>query len=203
MKKNNPYIIAITGGIGSGKSTIANIFSTFNIKIIDTDLIAKKLTQPNTIVLNKIIKRYGYEIINNDGTLIRKKLREIIFKNYNEKKWLDNLMHPVIEAESQKMIHKYFSPYFLWIVPLLIEKNLQKKVNRVLVVDINIKKQIYRVMKRDNISNIQAMRIINAQINNSKRRKFADDIIINNYDYSYLSYRVQQLHKKYIRYAFS
>ena len=157
------YIVALTGGIGSGKSTVADAFSRLGITIIDADIIARQVVEPNTPALKFIAEHFGQTVINADGTLNRRQLRECIFSDSAEKAWLNALLHPIIHQETQRQIAAARSPYVLWVVPLLVENHLQKKADRVLVIDVAPETQIQRTMARDRVSREHAEQILAAQ----------------------------------------
>ena len=121
------YIVALTGGIGSGKSTVANAFADLGINVIDADIIARQVVEPGAPALHAIADHFGANMIAADGTLQRRALRERIFANPEEKNWLNDLLHPLIQQETQHQIQQATSPYVLWVVPLLVENSLYKK----------------------------------------------------------------------------
>ncbi|MBI0832563.1 dephospho-CoA kinase, partial [Escherichia coli] len=118
------YIVALTGGIGSGKSTVANAFADLGINVIDADIIARQVVEPGAPALHAIADHFGANMIAADGTLQRRALRERIFANPEEKNWLNALLHPLIQQETQHQIQQATSPYVLWVVPLLVENSL-------------------------------------------------------------------------------
>lgn len=121
------YTVALTGGIGSGKSTVANAFADLGINVIDADIIARQVVEPGTPALRAIAEHFGADMIAADGTLQRRALRERIFAYPEEKNWLNALLHPLIQQETQRQIQQATSPYVLWVVPLLVENSLYKK----------------------------------------------------------------------------
>ena len=141
------YTVALTGGIGSGKSTVANAFADLGINVIDADIIARQVVEPGRPALRAIAEHFGADMIAADGTLQRRALRERIFANPEEKNWLNALLHPLIQQETQHQIQQATSPYVLWVVPLLVENSLYKKANRVLVVDVSPETQLKRTMQ--------------------------------------------------------
>ncbi|AMA64742.1 Dephospho-CoA kinase [Candidatus Arsenophonus lipoptenae] len=193
------YIVALTGGIGSGKSTVSKKFALLGVPIIDTDVISKQIVQSNTYAFNMIKKHFGLTILNNNGSLNRVKLRKKIFSDSTEKKWLDNLLHPLIYKETQRQLVLVNYPYVVWVVPLLIEKNLDLLVSRVLVIDVKPEEQITRIIKRDCISEQEIKNILSNQINRRERLQRADDVINNNdEDFLQLNKSVIKLHQKYL-----
>ncbi|BGI50792.1 MAG: dephospho-CoA kinase [Arsenophonus endosymbiont of Ceratovacuna japonica] len=196
------YIIALTGGIGSGKSTVSDKFKSLGIPIIDADIISRKIIISNTKIFNIIIQHFGLTILNNDGSLNRAKLRKKIFSEQKEKKWLNNLLHPLIHEETQRQLMLFNSPYLIWVIPLLIENRLDHLANRILVIDITRKEQISRIIKRDKINKLEVKNILFNQVKRIKRLKKADDIIDNNNIKLKLDNIILKLHKKYIQLSY-
>nr|WP_257469698.1 dephospho-CoA kinase [Pantoea allii] len=191
----------MTGGIGSGKSTIAEYFAASGVDIIDADVIAREVVEPGTPALQAIIARYGDAIVNEQGALHRSRLREIIFATPDEKRWLDALLHPLINARTQQLKAQAVSPYVLWVVPLLVENQLQRQADRVLVVDTDEETQLKRTLQRDNVSLDQAKRILAAQATRQQRLACADDIIDNSGAPENALPQVAQLHQLYLKLA--
>lgn len=195
------FTVALTGGIGSGKSTVANAFAALGVEIIDADVIAREVVEPGTPALQAIVKRHGESILTAEGTLYRARLREIIFQQPQEKNWLNQLLHPLINARTQQLRAQASSSYILWVVPLLIENNLQHQANRVLVVDVDEAVQLQRTRQRDGVSLSQAQRILAAQVSREQRLACADDIIDNSGTPEQVLPRVAELHQRYLRLA--
>ncbi|MBZ6394392.1 MULTISPECIES: dephospho-CoA kinase [Pantoea] len=198
---NRPYTIALTGGIGSGKSSIARQFAALGVDIIDADLIAREVVEPGTPALQAIEARYGAAILTEQGTLDRARLREIIFQTPEEKSWLNALLHPLINARTQQLIAAASSPYVLWVVPLLVENQLQHQADRVLVIDVDEATQIARTQQRDQLSLAQVQRILAAQATRQQRLACADDIIDNSGEPEDALPQVAELHQRYLRLA--
>ncbi|HGN1706204.1 TPA: dephospho-CoA kinase [Providencia rettgeri] len=196
-----PYIVALTGGIGSGKTTVANEFAKLGVPLVDADVIARQVVEPNTAALKAIKFHFGEEVILPTGSLDRKKLREVIFSNPDEKKWLNALLHPLIQQETQRQLQQSKYPYVLWVVPLLIENNISHLADRVLVVDVTREEQIERTLKRDNTSHKQITSILDAQVSREKRLSYADDIITNHTNDTNLTHKVAMLHNQYLTLA--
>ncbi|WP_318439780.1 dephospho-CoA kinase [Photobacterium leiognathi] len=193
-------VIGLTGGIGSGKTTVANLFAdTYGIDIIDADIVAREVVEPNTFGLNAIIEKCGKEILLEDGTLNRAKLRDAIFSQPELKTWLNNLLHPLIREKMQQDINQSRSPYCLLVVPLMVENNLQTMTNRLLVVDVDEQLQIKRTQQRDNVSIEQIKNILASQASREQRLDAADDVITNNGDNKALVSQVEQLHLQYLK----
>lgn len=191
------YTVALTGGIGSGKTTIANAFAARSIDVVDADIIARQVVEPGEPALNAIRKKFGEEVILPDGMLNRAALRQRIFSSPEEKSWLNALLHPLIQAETQRQLAMTRSPWCLWVVPLLVENNLQHLANRVLVVDVDRDTQLSRTMARDGVSREQAEHILAAQATRERRLAVADDIIDNGGSPDAVAARVALLDRRY------
>ncbi|XBC42982.1 MAG: dephospho-CoA kinase [Buchnera aphidicola (Kaburagia rhusicola ensigallis)] len=191
------YIVALIGGIGSGKTTISNLFKDIGIRIIDADIITRNILKNNKIVINAIIKNFGVRFLKTDGSINRKLLRNDIFSCKTKKIWLEKLLHPIIINTMQKEIKRVTSPWCLWVVPLLIEMKLCKYTNRILLVDVPIQQQLERTIKRDNVNKIQANLIISSQSTRQERLLIADDIIHNINTIQSLKTYVKKLNKYY------
>lgn len=196
-----PYTVALTGGIGSGKSTIANGFAALGVTIIDADVIAREVVEPGSPALQAIVERHGKSLLTEQGTLFRARLREIIFQSPEEKHWLNSLLHPLINARTQQLKAQARSPYVLWVVPLLVENQLQHQANRILVVDVDEATQLQRTQLRDNISLEQAKNILAAQATRQQRLACADDIIDNSGAPEDALPQVAELHRRYLALA--
>ncbi|SPP32682.1 Dephospho-CoA kinase [Arsenophonus endosymbiont of Aleurodicus floccissimus] len=193
------YIVALTGGIGSGKSTVSDKFASLGVPIVDADIISRQIVMLNTYAFNMIKQHFGSTILNNDGSLNRAKLRKKIFNDPREKNWLNNLLHPLIHQETQRQLTLLNFPYVVWVVPLLIENNLEHLANRVLVIDVTPEEQIARIMKRDKISQQEAKNILSNQVSRTRRLEKADDIINNHHNNLTLDETLAKLHQKYIQ----
>jgi len=172
-------VIGLTGGIGSGKTTVANFFADLGINIIDADIAARKVVEPNSKALSQISKHFGQQFIQADGTLNRALLRSQIFNNEQDKEWLNKLLHPLIRQSMLDDIQNSQSPYCILVAPLLIENNLQGLVKRILIIDISEEEQVKRSVLRDPSSSEEIRRIIASQIARNERLKHADDVIDN------------------------
>lgn len=192
------YIVALSGGVASGKSTIAHLFAQLGVPIIDADIIARQVVEVGTPALEQITKHFSQEILLENGELDRSQLREIIFNNDHERLWLNNLLHPIIAQETQKQFAQQTKPYVIWVVPLLIENNLHQLADRVLMIDIPEALQLERLINRDRISESLAKKMIATQVCLTDRLAFADDIIVNDGDLESLKIQVDNLHKQYL-----
>ncbi|KAB8306200.1 dephospho-CoA kinase [Erwinia endophytica] len=191
------YTVALTGGIGSGKTTIANAFAARGVDIVDADVIARQVVEPGQPALAAIRARFGENILHRDGTLNRAALRQCIFSSPTDKNWLNALLHPLIHAETRRQLALTQSAWCLWVVPLLVENNLQHLANRVLVVDIDRDTQLTRTIARDGISREQAEHILAAQATREQRLAVADDIIYNGGSIDDVTARVALLDQRY------
>jgi dephospho-CoA kinase len=194
-------IIGLTGGIGSGKSTVAERFRELGIEIIDADLIAREVVEPGQSALQSIADHFGEDIIDENGELKRSKLRELIFDDSNERTWLEQLLHPLINAIIHQRSDNCKSAYCLIMSPILLETNQKDMVDRVLVVDVSQATQIERTLNRDGSSQQTIEAIIASQISREKRLAAADDVLENEKDSMHLKKSVDALHQLYMAIA--
>ncbi len=192
------YIIGLTGGIGSGKSTAANLFEKKGIELIDADIVARELVAPNTEGLKALADYFGAQTLNQDGSLNRAFLRQRIFSNPSDKIWLEQFLHPKIKTQMIAQSQKTQSPYCLWVAPLLIENKLNLFCQRVLIVDAEESIQISRTCKRDRSDPKLVKKILLSQLSRADRLAYADDIIHNNANIDALTYQVDCLHEQYL-----
>ena len=190
--------IGLTGGIGSGKSTVANFFAELGIEVIDADKIVHELLADNAAVLQKIIEHFGSMVVTEKHELDRKLLREIIFNDIKERKWLENLLHPLVYKIMIERANMTKSPYCVLVIPLLFETNSSSMVDRVLVVESSQENQIIRSLKRDQTNLADIKNIMAAQIDRETRLKKADDIIYNDGTLETLKSQIIKLHDKYL-----
>lgn len=196
------YVVAITGGIGSGKTTVANQFAELGIEVVDADVIAREVVEPGTPALAAIAAHFGSEIITPAGQLDRRRLRERVFTDPQAKGWLNALLHPLIRTEMQRQCAAARSPYCLLVVPLLVENRLTALANRVLVIDVDEATQIERTCRRDGVSREQAQAILAAQASRAQRLAAADDVLDNqNGKPEAIKSRILALHETYLAFA--
>ena len=199
------YIVGLTGGIGSGKSTIAELFAQHNVPIIDADIVARQVVKKGSLLLSQIAAHFGQQILTENGDLNRAALRKLIFQSESEKNWLNNLLHPAIRVEMQRQLTEHQAPYVLWVVPLLIENKLTKECDRILVIDVLPDIQLERATKRDNSQQEIIKNIMAAQVDRATRLSYADDIIENNLplaeNLASLTKQVNELHQRYLNLA--
>lgn len=193
------FIVGLTGGIGSGKTTVSDSFAELGITVIDADVIAREVVEPGTPALAQIIAKFGAEILTKDGQLDRSKLREHVFRHEEDKQWLNQLLHPVIRQEMLRQCQQAQSPYAILSVPLLIENKLYTLVDRVLVVDCSEEQQLRRGSQRDGVGPEQIRRIMQAQCSRQERLKFADDIVDNNTTIEAVKEQVNTLNRNYLQ----
>ncbi|TXY06832.1 dephospho-CoA kinase [Vibrio mimicus] len=193
------FVVALTGGIASGKTTVANLFHEhFGIDLVDADVIAREVVEPGTDGLKAIAAHFGQTILNQDGSLNRTALRERIFADPEQKTWINQLLHPMIRQRMQQALAQTTSPYTLLIVPLLVENQLQNMADRVLVVDVEERIQIERTIARDNVSIEQTQAILAAQATRAQRLAIADDVLKNDAKNQKLLPQITLLHQKYL-----
>ena len=196
------YVVAITGGIGSGKTTIANQFAALGIEVVDADLIAREVVEPGTPALAAIASHFGPGILDEQGRLDRRALRERIFSDPAAKSWLNALLHPIIRSEMLRQCAAVSSPYCLLVVPLLVENRLTELADRVLVIDVDEATQIERTCRRDGVSREQAQAILASQANRSERLAMADDVLDNQSGTTEtIRERILALHETYLAFA--
>jgi len=192
-------VIGITGGIGSGKTAVTDEFSELGITVVDADIAARTVVEAGKPALNEIALHFGKEILLPNGELDRAALRVIVFKQPEQRQWLEKLTHPLIREEIINGLKQAKSSYVILASPLLIESNQYKLTHRVLVVDTPEELQIKRTVKRDNNNEEQVRAIINAQSSREKRLSFADDVVVNDQDLSYLHSQVNVFHERYLK----
>lgn len=192
-----PLTIGLTGGIGSGKSAVSQLFTDLGVPVIDTDLLSRELVQQGSSTLSKIKDYFGDTIIFKSGELNRKKLREIIFKDKAKKLWLEELLHPQIKQLLLEQLKNYNETYVVVVVPLLLEGDNYNFIDRVLVVDCSESLQLTRAIARDRSSSDEIEKIIASQMPRANRLALADDIIVNESSLELLKEQVLELHEKY------
>jgi dephospho-CoA kinase len=199
--------IGLTGGIGSGKTTVANLFAELGVPIIDTDQIARSVVAPHTEGWQAVVDHFtpllNLSLIEPHTQQInRKLLREIVFNNPSEKKWLENLLHPLIRAEVDRQVAAVTADYCMLVIPLLFESEYDYKLNRILVIDTETEEQIQRVAERDQVSEEHVLQIISHQVSRKQRLEAADDVIVNQgISLDELRAKVLALHHDYLRLA--
>lgn len=191
-------IVGLTGGIGSGKSEVSRRFEQLGIKVVDADIVAREVVNIGSAALFAILEHFGQDILSADGSLNRSKLRSHIFEKPDEKRWLENLLHPIIRKEIVTQLAQSKTPYTILSSPLLLETKQNELVNRVLVVDATEDMQLMRASERDANHKDQIQKIMATQISRAERRAQADDIIENHGDLNGLDIAVKKLHNFYL-----
>lgn len=195
------FTVGLTGGIGSGKSTISDLFAEFGVDIIDTDEIARELTASGKPAVGELARRFGSDVVSADGSLNRDRMRELAFSEPEVRQALQDILHPLIRAEVKHKLSTVNKPYALVVVPLLVESRNYKFADRILVVDCTEEQQIKRVMRRSGLSRNQVRAIMGTQASRSERLAAADDVIHNEGEIADLRSQVEKLHQQYLTLA--
>ena len=196
MNKN--YLVGLTGGIGSGKSTIASIFKRLGVKVVDADQASRAVVEPESETLNTIIDHFQNETLLVDGQLNRSALRDIIFNNPEHKAWLEGLLHPLINGWiSQQLEQPTTSPYVILESPLLFETNQYQMINTTLLVDVAPELQIARASQRDRVHKSQIQAIIDTQMSRQQKVELADFIFDNSLAIDSIEKRVIDFHNQF------
>jgi len=195
----NKFIVGVTGGIGSGKTAVTDRFIQLGIDVVDADIVAREVVAIGSKVLAAIEAHFGREILLTDGSLDRAKLRTIIFTDVEQKKWLNQLMHPAIRTELIQQLSQADSVYVILSAPLLLENNLQFLVDKVLSVDVPEKLQVERASLRDGVSAEQIQAIIESQITRELRLQRSDEVIDNSGDLEQLQLEVDKAHQRFLQ----
>ena len=193
-------VVGLTGGIGSGKSTVARLFGELGVHWVDADDVAREVVEPGTPALEKIAEHFGQEILLPEGGLDRAALRRIVFDAPEERTWLESLLHPVIREELMRQLHpdNYSLPYVLLVSPLLLETDQHELVEKIVVVDVPVEVQIQRTMARDTNDREQVERIIAAQMPREQRLRKAGNVVDNNLTMIDVERQVEQLHQSFL-----
>lgn len=193
-----PWILGLTGGIGSGKSAVAQHFIDLGVHLVDADHAARWVVEPGKPALAKIVEHFGAEILQADGQLDRTALRQRIFADAAERRWLEALLHPLIAQEISQYLARAESPYAILVSPLLVESGQYKLAQRILVVDAPEHLQIARTIARDQSSSEQVQAILKAQASREERLSHAHDVLLNDQDLHELKAEVERLHTFYL-----
>lgn len=193
--------VGLTGGIGSGKTTVAEMFGKHGVPVIDADEIARSLVDPYQPAYREVIEAFGNDIVDGEGNIDRDKLRELVFDDAERRQELEAILHPRVRTEIHHQSVELDAPYCIVVIPLLIEADQLDLVERVLVVDLDEEKQVQRVGARSGLSEAEVRKIIAAQIERAERLGHADDVIDNNADIANLESQVEKLHRRYLALA--
>ena len=194
-------IIGLTGGIGSGKSTVARLFAQHGVPVIDMDVIAREVVAPGQAALEDIVRLFGRDYLLDNGSLNRAMLRETIFNHPDKRKQLENILHPRIRETVKSRLAQLHAPYVIIVIPLLLETRQTDLIDRILVIDTTVEQQIKRTKNRDHISEEQVTKILTSQVDRQTRLDAADDILHNSDGINELSQQVAALHKHYLTLA--
>ena len=193
--------IGLTGGIASGKSTVAQRFMELGVPVIDADDAARAVVEPGTPGLSEVLKRFGSGVVAENGELDRRALRDLIFSNPWSRRDLEAILHPLIRADMDQSAEQAVGPYVVMAIPLLVEGGSRDRVDRILVVDVDETMQLQRVMARDGCTEQQARAILASQASRSARLAAADDVLLNTGTVTDLRQAVDHLHERYLRLA--
>lgn len=195
---NKPWILGLTGGIGSGKSAAAQHFIDLGVHLVDADNAARWVVEPGRPALARIVEHFGESVLQTDGSLNRSALRGLIFQDAEQRRWLEALLHPLIGEEIASYLARAQSPYAILVSPLLIESGQSRMTQRILVIDVPEALQIQRTMQRDGSSAEQVQAILKAQVDREERLRHADDVLVNDRDQAWLKQEVERLHHFYL-----
>ncbi len=195
---SRPLRIGLTGGIASGKSTVADMFADLGIPVIDTDVIAREVVEKGAPALAEIREAFGDTVFNDDGSLNRQVMRRLVFANDDQRLHLESILHPRIREAAVEQAEKVTAPYIIIVVPLLVESPMQQLMDRVLVVDCSEDVQLSRLMMRDAENEQQARSMIAAQASRDERLAIADDVLLNNADLGETRSEVEARHRTYL-----
>jgi dephospho-CoA kinase len=193
-----PYRVGLTGGIASGKTTVTDLFAELGATIVDTDLLAREVVARGTPLLEEIAAHFGSGILDAERGLDRRKLRERVFADAAERRWLESRTHPAIRELTDSRCAAATGPYCVVAIPLLVETGGASRFDRVLVVDCDPELQVKRLMARDGLDRDAALRMLGAQVSRADRLAVADDVVHNDGDLSSLRDQVKVLHLEYV-----
>lgn len=193
------YVVGIAGGIGSGKTAVSDRLQEHGIEVADADLESRRVVAPGEPALQRIADRFGAGMLNEDGTLHRARLRGVVFDDAQQRRWLERLLHPLINARIAAVLGNAQSPYAVLVNPLM--RNRDPRANRILVVDVPEDVQVQRTMQRDGVGEAAAKAVLASQLDRRARRSFADDVVVNDGSLADLHAKVDALHSTYLRLA--
>lgn len=195
------YKVGLTGGIGSGKSAASQFFSELGVPIIDADLISRELVAPGHIALTKIVEKFGPQLIQANGELNRLALREIIFNDPKKKRWLEQLLHPLIYQAIALQLNQVHDKYCIIVIPLLAEnfEKYQSLLDHVIVIDTNENQQLTWASSRDKTNKTNIQKIIHSQSSRQKRLSIADTVLHNDGTLEDLKNKIKNLHKSILK----
>lgn len=193
------YVVGLTGGIGSGKTTVSDLFAArYKVPVVDADIVSREVVAPGEPALAELVQQFGADITGADGQLDRAALKRIVFADADKRKTLEAILHPAIRTRMAAQLAAVDAPYALMSIPLLAEGGRRDLINRVLVVDCPEALQLERVRRRDNLTEQEVMAIMQTQASRQQRLAIADDVIVNDGDAAALALRVAELHETYL-----
>lgn len=197
------FVVGLTGGIGSGKSTVADLFAARGVPVVDTDLIAHRITAPHGAAMPQIEAEFGPSFVAADGSMDRARMRALVFGDETARRRLESITHPLIRSETDRETRAAHGPYVIVVVPLLVESGSWKsRVDRVLAVDCSIDTQVERVMRRNGFTREQVLAIVARQATREARLAAADDVIVNDgASIDVMKREVDELHRRYLELA--
>ena len=195
------FVVGLTGGIGSGKTVASDRFEELGVKVVDADIASRVVVEIGKPALSSIEGQFGSDVISDDGSLNRAKLREIIFKDDEAKSWLESLLHPLIGQHILDEIASATSRYVILVSPLLFETTQFQMCNRTLLIDVPKDIQILRTAKRDKVPEFQVEKIIASQMDRDQKISKADDVIVNDGEIGDLISKIDKIHQRYIELA--
>ncbi|MEC7917626.1 MAG: dephospho-CoA kinase [Pseudomonadota bacterium] len=195
------FVVGLTGGIGSGKTIASDRFEELGVKVVDADIASRVVVEIGKPALSSIEGEFGSDVISDDGSLNRAKLREIIFKDDEAKSWLESLLHPLIGQHISDEIASATSRYVILVSPLLFETTQFQMCNRTLLIDVPKDIQILRTAKRDKVPESQVEKIIASQMDRDQKISKADDVIVNDGEIGDLISKIDKIHQRYIELA--
>ncbi len=191
------YVVALTGGIASGKTAVSDRFEALGVPVVDTDRIAREVVEPGSFGLKRLVQAFGEAILDDGCSLNRRALRRIVFDDEQKRRKLESILHPLIADRARDALSRVTALYAVLVVPLLVESGRFDWVDRVLLVDVSVETQLARLMQRDDIDRPMAEAMIQSQASREQRQAIADDIILNEESLAELDRQVHVLHEKY------
>jgi dephospho-CoA kinase len=198
MTAAKPWVLGLTGGIGSGKSAAAERFAELGLDVVDADQAARWVVEPGRPALAALAEHFGAGILQADGGLDRAALRRLIFAEPAQRRWVEGLLHPLIATEIDAALARATSPYAVFVSPLMVESGQSRLAQRLLVIDAPVEQQRARTLARDHSSAEQVEAILKAQASREQRLSRADDVIVNDRDLAWLRREVERLHGFYL-----
>jgi dephospho-CoA kinase len=195
---SKPWVLGLTGGIGSGKSAAAQRFHELGLHVVDADQASRWVVEPGRPALAALAEHFGSSVLQADGSLNRGALRTLIFEDAEQRRWVEALLHPLIADEIARSLASATSPYAVFVSPLMVESGQYRTVQRLLVIDAPRELQIERTLRRDSTHPAQVEAILKVQASREDRLKVADDVVVNDRDLAWLHAEIDRLHHFYL-----